>query len=46
MGTLRIVKMKTLLQVLRDNADDKAWLKKKELEVCNGLRAEALKHGR
>ena len=44
--TLTIVKMRDVLQALRDKSDDAAWLKKKELEVCNGLRSEAEKHGR
>ncbi len=49
MKRLTIINIKEVLRTLvlksiRD-ADD-AWLKGKELEVCNGLRREALNHGR
>ena len=45
MKTLTIVNIKNVLRVLRAHDNDTAWLKQKELEVREGLRKEAEKHG-
>jgi hypothetical protein len=41
MKTLNIVRKIDFIWAFLVRDRDDAWLKKKELEVCNGLRAEA-----
>lgn len=45
MKTLTIVRKIDVLRALLLRERDDKWLKKKELEVREGLRAEALKRG-
>lgn len=46
MNTLTIVRKIDVIRALLIKDRDNTWIKKKELEVREGLRREALNHGR